>query len=98
MVSQHRSRVPVHEAPHVAPLEVLAQAAIDIALGVEQAVLGEGKHADRAIAGALRSRARQLRGPALGLPDQRFISQSISYATWTGACDPRDGVPLGSDW
>jgi 16S rRNA (cytosine967-C5)-methyltransferase len=89
MVSQHRSRVPVHEAPHVAPLEVLAQAAIDIALGVEQAVLGEGKHADRAIAGALRSRARQLRGPALGLPDQRFISQSIfALFRWRGWIDP----------
>jgi prepilin-type N-terminal cleavage/methylation domain-containing protein len=28
----------------------------------------------------------------------RFISPSISAATWAAACDPRDGQPLGPDW
>jgi prepilin-type N-terminal cleavage/methylation domain-containing protein len=28
----------------------------------------------------------------------RFVSATISPATWASACDPRDGVPLGSDW
>jgi prepilin-type N-terminal cleavage/methylation domain-containing protein len=28
----------------------------------------------------------------------RFISAGISAVTWSNACDPRDGVPLGSDW
>ena len=55
------------------------RAALEVALEVEQAVLGEGKHADRAIAAALRARAHQGRGPALALAqtDQRFISQSV---------------------
>jgi prepilin-type N-terminal cleavage/methylation domain-containing protein/prepilin-type processing-associated H-X9-DG protein len=28
----------------------------------------------------------------------RFVSASLSAATWAAACDPRDGVPLGPDW
>ena len=28
----------------------------------------------------------------------RFLSGGISPATWAAATDPRDGVPLGSDW
>jgi prepilin-type N-terminal cleavage/methylation domain-containing protein/prepilin-type processing-associated H-X9-DG protein len=28
----------------------------------------------------------------------RFVSSGLSAATWAAACDPRDGVPLGSDW
>jgi len=28
----------------------------------------------------------------------RFVSGSISPATWGFACDPRDGNPLGNDW
>jgi prepilin-type processing-associated H-X9-DG protein len=28
----------------------------------------------------------------------RFVTTSISGATWAAANDPRDGVPLGSDW
>src|SRR4051812_3485463 len=46
-------RQPIHEAPHVAPLEVLARSALDVAMAVERVVLGEGKHADRAIAAEL---------------------------------------------
>jgi prepilin-type N-terminal cleavage/methylation domain-containing protein len=47
-----------------------------------------------------RAQSGHIGGMNVGLGDGsvRFISQSISYATWTGACDPRDGVPLGSDW
>ena len=28
----------------------------------------------------------------------RFVSASLTAATWAQACDPRDGVPLNSDW
>ncbi len=28
----------------------------------------------------------------------RFVSASLSAATWAAACDPQDGRPLGSDW
>jgi hypothetical protein len=28
----------------------------------------------------------------------RFVSAGIQDATWAQACDPRDGVPLNSDW
>ena len=28
----------------------------------------------------------------------RFVGQGITQATWSNACDPRDGNPLGSDW
>jgi prepilin-type N-terminal cleavage/methylation domain-containing protein len=28
----------------------------------------------------------------------RMVSTSVSAATWAAACDPRDGVPLGSNW
>jgi 16S rRNA (cytosine967-C5)-methyltransferase len=75
----------------VAPLDLLAQAAVEVAIAVEQAVLGSGKHADRAIAAVLRGRARQRkeRGPALGLPDQRFISQAVfALFRWRGWIDP----------
>src|SRR5262249_16001471 len=34
----------------------------------------------------------------LGDASVRFVSGSISAATWAQACDPRDGAPLGSDW
>jgi prepilin-type N-terminal cleavage/methylation domain-containing protein len=34
----------------------------------------------------------------LGDGSTRFVSQGVSAATWAAACDPRDGVPLGSDW
>jgi prepilin-type N-terminal cleavage/methylation domain-containing protein len=34
----------------------------------------------------------------LGDGSIRVVSQGISTATWYHACDPRDGVPLGSDW
>ncbi len=35
---------------------------------------------------------------ALGDGSTRFVSQSISAATWAAACDPRDGTSLGPDW
>ncbi|MBN9119221.1 MAG: DUF1559 domain-containing protein [Planctomycetes bacterium] len=34
----------------------------------------------------------------LGDGSVRTVTPSISAATWAAACDPRDGVPLGSDW
>jgi len=39
-------------------------------------------------------------GMVAGLADGsvRFVSPSVSPATWASACDPRDGIPLGSDW
>ena len=39
-------------------------------------------------------------GMMVGLADgsARFLSPSISNASWTAACDPRDGNTLGSDW
>ena len=35
---------------------------------------------------------------ALGDGSVRAVSATLSQATWAKACDPRDGVPLGSDW
>jgi prepilin-type N-terminal cleavage/methylation domain-containing protein len=39
-------------------------------------------------------------GMNVGLGDGsvRFVNANVSQATWTSACDPRDGVSLGSDW
>jgi len=34
----------------------------------------------------------------LGDGSVRFVSAAISANTWAEACDPRDGVALGSDW
>jgi prepilin-type N-terminal cleavage/methylation domain-containing protein len=35
---------------------------------------------------------------ALGDGSVRGVTSSISVATWVSACDPADGIPLGSDW
>jgi len=65
------------------PLDILAPATVEVALAVEQAVFGHDKHADRAIAAALRER----RG--LALPDHRFISQSVfALFRWRGWIEP----------
>ncbi len=34
----------------------------------------------------------------LGDGSVRTVSGSLSAASWAQACDPRDGIPLGSDW
>jgi prepilin-type N-terminal cleavage/methylation domain-containing protein len=34
----------------------------------------------------------------LGDGSVRFVAQGISQTTWALACDPRDGLPLPSDW
>jgi prepilin-type N-terminal cleavage/methylation domain-containing protein/prepilin-type processing-associated H-X9-DG protein len=34
----------------------------------------------------------------LGDGSVRFVGASVSAGTWAQAADPRDGVPLGSDW
>ncbi|MFO0824450.1 MAG: DUF1559 domain-containing protein [Gemmataceae bacterium] len=35
---------------------------------------------------------------SLGDGSVRFLTGAVSDATWQGACDPRDGAPLGNDW
>ncbi len=80
----------VRESTHIASLDGLARSAVDLAVEVERAVLGEGRHADRAIAAALRGRrARQGKDSELALPDQRFLSQSVfALFRWRGWIDP----------
>ncbi len=34
----------------------------------------------------------------LGDGSVRFIGAEVTASTWAAACDPRDGLPLGSDW
>ncbi len=34
----------------------------------------------------------------LGDGSVRFLAQGISGVTWMNACNPQDGIPLGSDW
>jgi 16S rRNA (cytosine967-C5)-methyltransferase len=77
------SRPQTRVVPHVVPLDVLASTAVEVALAVEHAVLGEAKHADRAIAAALRPRRD------LAPPDHRFISQSVfAVFRWRGWIEP----------
>jgi prepilin-type N-terminal cleavage/methylation domain-containing protein len=47
-----------------------------------------------------RAQSSHTGGMVVGLGDGsvRFVSQNISATTWAQACDPRDGVPLGTDW
>jgi prepilin-type N-terminal cleavage/methylation domain-containing protein len=47
-----------------------------------------------------RGQSSHTAGMNVGLGDGsvRFVSQGISATTWAIACDPRDGMPLGSDW
>ena len=78
-----KASAPAREALHVAPLDVLAGAAVAVAIEVERAVLGAGKHADRAIA------ARAPRASRARPPDQRFISQAVfALFRWRGWIDP----------
>jgi 16S rRNA (cytosine967-C5)-methyltransferase len=63
----------------VAPLEVLAEATIDVALAAEEAVFHGRRRADRVIAQVLRGRRD------LAAPDQRFIAQSVmALFRWHG--------------
>jgi prepilin-type N-terminal cleavage/methylation domain-containing protein len=47
-------------------------------------------------------RLNALHGPAMnvGLADGsvRTMSSTLSATTWLNACNPKDGIPLGSDW
>ncbi len=71
------------QADHVAPPDVLARSAVEIASRVEPAVLGEHRRADRLISSELRSRRD------LAAPDHRFISQAVfSLFRWRGWIDP----------
>ena len=47
-----------------------------------------------------RAQSSHTNGMVVGLGDGsvHFVTQSVSAATWAAACDPRDGIPLGSDW
>ena len=79
VLTSPRGRPPVLDSLHVAPLDVLAKAVIQVAKVVETAVFDEGKRADRAIAFALRNRRD------LAAPDHRFIAQAIfALFRWHG--------------
>ena len=74
-----RTRPIAPQSLHVAPLDVLAKAVIQVAKVVEKEVFDEGKRADRAIAFALRNRRD------LAAPDHRFIAQAIfALFRWHG--------------
>jgi prepilin-type N-terminal cleavage/methylation domain-containing protein len=47
-----------------------------------------------------RSQALTAGGVEVGLADGsvRLVTEDVSQTTWTAACWPHDGVPLGSDW
>ena len=67
----------------VAPPDVLARAAIEIADRIESAVLGDGRRADRMLSSELRQRRD------LAAPDHRFLSQAIfSLFRWRGWTEP----------
>lgn len=68
---------------HVAPPDVLARAALDIASKVEAAVLKDGRHADRVLAFELKLRRD------LARPDHRFVSEAaFSLFRWRGWLEP----------
>jgi 16S rRNA (cytosine967-C5)-methyltransferase len=71
------------EATHVAPVGLLAEAAVEIALAVEREVLNDGKRADQVLSILLRRRRD------LAIPDQRFVS-SVAFALfrWRGWIEP----------
>ena len=74
-----RGTAPVSDALHVAPLDVLAEAAVSTAMAAEEAVFGSGRRADRAIALALRHRRD------LAAPDHRFVAQAVfALFRWHG--------------
>ena len=69
----------------MAATDRLAEATAEIAPGVERAVYEDGKHADRALALALRQRRD------LALSDHRFISQAIfALFRWRGWIESRE--------
>ena len=74
---------PVRYATHVAPLGLLAESALGIALEVERAALGDRRRADRALALALKSRRD------LAAPDHRFVSEAtFALLRWRGWIEP----------
>ncbi|HVS40603.1 MAG TPA: DUF1559 domain-containing protein [Gemmataceae bacterium] len=46
------------------------------------------------------AQANHVGGMNIGMGDGsvRFVGRSITASTWASACDPRDGIPLGTDW
>jgi 16S rRNA (cytosine967-C5)-methyltransferase len=68
---------------HVAPLDVLAGSAVEIAQAVEHEVFREHKRADKKLAALLRERRD------LAPPDHRFIAQSVAALfRWHGWIEP----------
>lgn len=75
----------------MAPVEVLAEATAAIAVDVEQAVLEDGKRADRSLALALKRRRD------LAAPDHRFLSQAVfALFRWRGWIEPLGPGPIES--
>ena len=74
---------PIRYATHVAPLDVLADSALRIALDVEHAVIEGGRRADRTVALALKTRRD------LAAPDHRFVSEvAFALLRWRGWIEP----------
>jgi 16S rRNA (cytosine967-C5)-methyltransferase len=70
-------------ATHVAPIGLLAEATLEIALAVEHAVLEQRKYADRVLATLLRRRRD------LAAPDHRFIvAATFALFRWRGWLEP----------
>lgn len=73
----------LRDVPHIASIETLAQAAIQIATRVEREVLRDRKRADRMLGSELRPRRD------LAPPDHRFISQcAFALLRWGGWLEP----------
>lgn len=71
-----------HVVSHVVSIDKLAGSAVEVALAVERAVLGDDRRADRSIAWALRFRRD------LAAPDHRFISRAVfALFRWHGWID-----------
>ena len=79
----HQAGPLLREVPHIASIETLAQAAIQIATRVEREVLRDRKRADRMLGAELRPRRD------LAPPDHRFISQcAFALLRWGGWLEP----------
>jgi 16S rRNA (cytosine967-C5)-methyltransferase len=80
---------PGASAVHVAPAEVLAEAAEEVAAEVEHAVLHDRRRADRTLAAALKRRRH------LAPPDARFVSRAaFALLRWRGWVEPLGPLPM----
>ncbi|WP_159452328.1 hypothetical protein [Singulisphaera sp. GP187] len=79
----HQIGAALHDVPHIASIDTLAQAAILIATRVEREVWRDRKRADRLLGALLRPRRD------LAPPDHRFISQcAFALLRWGGWLEP----------